>query len=75
MRIPLGAVVKDSITGFEGKAIGRTEWVTGCATVTVQPRVDKEGKIPESRTIDEPTLEVVKAPKEPNLGPIPGGGG
>ena len=70
--IPLGAKVKDIITGFEGKAIGRTEWLTGCITISVQPMVDKDGKIPESRSIDEPTLEVVEVA---DLGPIPGGGG
>lgn len=61
--IPLGSEVKDKVTGFRGVAIGRTEWLTGCATIIVKPKVDKDGKVPESQTVDEPLLDVLKSPK------------
>ena len=70
--IELGSEVRDKVTGLTGIAICRSKWLTGCDTIMVQPKVDKDGKVPESRTIDEPTLEVIQ---EPDFGPIPGGGG
>lgn len=58
MTIKLGQEVKDKVTGFTGVAIGRTEWINGCARVIVQPKVDKDGKVPDCLNIDEPQLEV-----------------
>lgn len=58
MKIELGSEVKCRVTGFTGVAIGRTEWINGCARVVVQPKVDKDGKVPEPQNIDEPQLEV-----------------
>ena len=34
----LGDEVKDTITGFKGIVVARTEWLNGCARVTVQPQ-------------------------------------
>lgn len=65
-KIHLGDTVKDTITGFRGKAVGRTEWLTGCARFIVQPEVDKDGKLPESQTFDEPTLGVIRCPHKNN---------
>ena len=58
--INLGDRVKDIITGFEGIAVARTEWMFGCVRVSVQPEKLKEGKQPESQVFDEPQLEIVK---------------
>ena len=61
-RIPLGAVVRDAVTGFTGVAIGRTEYLNGCVRVGVQPRkLDKDGKAREIEWIDEGQLEVLVA--------------
>ena len=57
----LGDEVKDPITGFKGVAIGRTSWLHGCDRIVVQPRgVDKDGKIFESQSFDEPQLKIIK---------------
>lgn len=61
MTIQLGDKVKDSVTGFIGLCVARTEWISGCARLTLQPAVGKDGKIPESQTFDEPQLRVIKA--------------
>lgn len=62
--IGLGDKVKDSITGFSGIVIGKTVWLHGCTRITVQPdKLDKDGKIREAQTFDEPQLVVVKAKK------------
>ncbi len=61
--INLGDKVKDSVTGFTGIAIGRTEWLHGCNRFIVQPAVNKSGVIPESSTFDEPQLVVITKKK------------
>jgi hypothetical protein len=56
MTVELGQRVKDTITGFEGIAIARTEWLYGCVRVTVQPQSMHDGKPIDSSTFDEPQL-------------------
>ena len=57
--IHLGDVARDTITGFEGVVVARTEWLTGCARLTLQPKVKKDGTLPDSMTFDEPTCDLV----------------
>jgi hypothetical protein len=59
--IEIGDVAKDTITGFEGTVIGITQWTTGCARASLQARVNKDGKVPDSVGFDVLTLELVKA--------------
>ena len=54
--IKLGKRVKDTITGFEGIVVGRTEWLYGCVRVSVQPQTLHEGKPVEYQIFDEPQL-------------------
>jgi len=61
MAIKLGSKVRDNITGFEGIAIARTEWLHGCARVTIQPQGLHDGKPIESHTFDEQQVELVEA--------------
>lgn len=59
-KINLGDKVKDTVTGFKGIAIGRTIWLHGCSRIMVQPEgVNKEGKIYETQSFDEPQLVVL----------------
>jgi hypothetical protein len=59
--IQLGDKARDTITGFTGICVAKTEWLHGCTRVTLQPdKIGKDGKIPESHTFDEPQLEPVK---------------
>lgn len=63
--VNLGSLVRDRITGFEGVAIGRHEYLTGCNKVTVQPQgLTKEGKVKESQWFDEQGLLVVTPASE-----------
>ena len=66
--IELGQKVKDRITGFKGIAVAKIEYLNGCIRYQIQPKKDKEGKIPESEWIDEQQLEK-KEKKEKNGGP------
>ncbi len=62
--INLGDTVKDSITGFKGIVVAKTDWITGCTRVVVQPEtLTKEGAVKPSETFDEPILVLIKSKK------------
>lgn len=64
--VQLGDKVKDRITGFEGIVVAITTWMYGCRRVTVLPdRLDKDGKILDSASFDEPQIEILKAANTP----------
>jgi hypothetical protein len=60
MGVELGQKVRDKVSGFEGIAVCRHIYLEGCERISVQPLVDKEGKLPEAATFDEPQLEVIE---------------
>jgi len=65
MAIKLGSKVKDTLTGFKGMAIGRTEWLYGCTRIGIEPQELHEGKPIEAQWFDEQRIETIKedAPK------------
>lgn len=60
MNIKLGTLVREIVTGFEGIATGRVEYITGCNQVLVAPRVKDDGAFIDSQWFDEQRLEVIK---------------
>ncbi len=56
----LGQKVRDSITGYTGIAIGRTEWLYGCVRFTVQADALHDGKPIDSMCFDEEQLVLVE---------------
>jgi hypothetical protein len=72
-KITLGSKVRDTITGFEGIATARAEYLSGCVRILVQPYgLTKDGKMFEGEWIDQGLLEAVKAEKE-NATDVTGG--
>ena len=63
VKIELGDVARDRLTGLEGVVVATTEWLYGCRRVTLQPQTLKEGKPLDSQTFDEPQVELVGAAK------------
>lgn len=62
----LGDLVRDTVSGFTGVAVARTEWLNGCWRITVQPKaLDKDGKPAPLETFDNFQLEVVEAKRQP----------
>lgn len=57
--IELGVTVRDKLTGFEGVAVGRHSYLTGCDRYTVQPSVLKDGVPQAAQPFDELQLTVV----------------
>ncbi len=58
--VNLSDQVKDKITGFKGTVVGKVEYINGCVKYSVQPKIDKDGKMPDSIWIDEQELEITK---------------
>lgn len=56
LAIPLGEDRVDQVTGFKGKVIGVTRWLTGCDQYGLQPPVGEDGKIPDVKWFDEQRL-------------------
>ena len=75
--VNLGDEVKDTITGFDGVAVCRDEWLNGCVRIGVQTRELKDGKPISIQWFDESQLEIIaqsasKAKVEqPREGPRP----
>lgn len=72
-KINLGDTARDRVSGFKGVCVAITQWISGCARVTLQPPTGKDGKIPDAQTFDEPMLELVKA-QAVAMGPTKTGG-
>jgi hypothetical protein len=62
--IKLGDEVRCKVTGFKGVATSRQIHMNGCNHVCIQPKIKKDGTLPESQWFDEIQVEVTK-PKTP----------
>ena len=59
-KIELGDKVKDLVTGFEGIAVGKATYLTGCDQIVVDPGCDEKGVPKETFTFDINRLEVLE---------------
>ena len=59
--IELGQRVRDTVSGFQGICINRTEWLNGCVRIGIQPEETRDGKALDSSVFDEEQVEVVDA--------------
>ena len=57
--VTLGATYKDVITGFNGIAIGKVEYLSGCNQALIVPKASKDGAIKDSCWFDFQRLERV----------------
>ena len=68
--IKLGQVVQDKISGFEGVATARAEYLNGCIRFQVSPQtVDEKGKVQEAMRFDVVQLVEYKPPKTKKKAP------
>jgi len=60
-KFELGEQLKDIVTGFEGIAVARIEYLNGCVQYGIKPKLGEESKkkgdFPESQYIDVEQLE------------------
>lgn len=57
--LDLGDEVVDTVSGFSGIAVSRHSYFQGCNRITIQPSIDKDGKLPSTETFDEPQLKII----------------
>jgi hypothetical protein len=62
MAVKLGQTYTDSITGFSGVAVAKTEFLHGCVRVSIQPKELREGKPIDPQVFDEQQLVGVDSP-------------
>jgi len=61
VKVNLGDVVQDPISGLSGTVVAITEWLVGCRRITIQPKAKKgEVAYPESFNMDEPLAKIIK---------------
>lgn len=66
VNVQLGDEARDTVSGFSGVCVARTEWLNGCWRMTLQPKaLDKDGKPCEAQTFDDFQLEVTKPKHQP----------
>jgi hypothetical protein len=66
VNVQLGDEARDTVTGFEGVCVARTEWLNGCWRMTLQPKsLDKDGKPCEGQTFDDFQLVATKPKAQP----------
>ena len=69
-KVELGKKYRDPISGFEGTATGRYEYLHGCVRWQLSGNINGE---PKDFVFDEPQLEAIATPKP--LKPTRGTGG
>ena len=55
----LGSKVRSRLTGLEGTINARSENLYGCNRYAIQPRVDKDGRVPDAWWVDEDDIEII----------------
>jgi hypothetical protein len=61
----LGDEVEDKLTGFRGVVTVQGVSLNGCVRMVVQPKLDKDGKLPESKGFDVDRLKRIEKAKVP----------
>jgi hypothetical protein len=67
--IQLGSKVRDTVTGFTGLAVSRTEFLHGCVRVGIEPQTLHEGKPMDAHWFDEQRVVLVEE-LEPEVSPL-----
>jgi len=57
--IKLGQKIRDRVTGLEGIATAKVEYLNGCIQFGLRPPVKADGTLPDVHYIDQGQLEVV----------------
>ncbi len=58
--VEIGDIARHTITGFEGVADAKIEYLTGCDQFRLQPQSLKDGKTADAQWFDVNVLKVVK---------------
>ena len=60
----LGSKARDTISGFEGIVVAKTEWLNGCVRYTLEPtKLKDDGSTLDDETFDVQQLEAIEEAK------------
>lgn len=59
-KFEMGLPARDTITGFQGVITSRTQFINGCNRYGIEPKMDKDGKLPEVHAFDEARIELIE---------------
>lgn len=59
VKIELGSLAKDTVTGFEGIVVAQLTWLNGCVRFGLQPQKLHEGKPVEMQYFDSQQILVL----------------
>ena len=59
-KIGLGDKVEHVVSGIVGIVVARTEWISGCWRMTIQPRAKEDGTLPEAVSFDDVEIKVLE---------------
>jgi len=59
--VKLGEAVEDVVSGVKGVATDKVTFINGCVVFGVQPKVDKDGKLPDTIYLDHKRLKTTNA--------------
>ncbi len=63
-KIKLGTKIRCKVTGLEGVATSRIEYLNGCVQYGLTPKAkENEAKYPDTAYLDEDQIEIIKAKK------------
>ena len=68
----LGCTLRCKVTGFEGIAVARVQYINGCVQYCVKPKMNDDGKMPSGEYIDIGQLEVIGDAIELNANDVGG---
>lgn len=58
--IPLGSEVKDTITGYKGIVVARSEWLNGCVRVSIQAQgITRDGVPVDPVVVNQEQVQVI----------------
>lgn len=60
MKVNLGDLCKDVVSGFRGIAVSRHSYLQGCDRISIQPPVGEDGNHPSAVAFDEGQIEVLE---------------
>jgi len=60
MQIQLGWKARDPVSGYQGTAVARCEWLYDEPRIALQGPLDKDGNLPEEKWFPETRLQVTE---------------
>lgn len=68
----LGDKVEDTVSGYKGICVSITDFINGCKRISIQPKIKKDGSLPDDKWFDIEQVKVLKSKVVKTLAPSGG---